>query len=465
MGAPFTWLKAILGTTRKQRTSSLVLLLVIVSCCWATESAAAKAAAAVLTAGQVQIKFTMVADLDLASRDQGGKTWSSYLKRGVLEQGPDGNFTARWTDPIVQVSTEFGRNNRGMELSELVMFNGQLVTVCDYTGIVYNVNGRMWPAVKARRDGAVVVTSPAGNASTLATADDGLGSAGALPAGDADADADTDAATAALENDAAGVRPPLVGAAAVGAADVLAAQPIGVTGDDRAPDHTTAVPVAILSGGNGRSAKPFKSEWATVKDGELIIGSTGTEWVDTASGAVLNRDPEWVKVIGRDGAVTHRDWGPVYRQLRLLTNTTAPGYMWHEAVDFDPEARRWVFLPRKASTGQRYHPLTDEQMGANKLIRCSEDFGECGVVEVGDKQPDFGFTAVRKLPGSFESAARGGPDATGGKKQLYLALKAREVGDETATVLAVFDGDGRFYSSPQWIPTGDAFKYEGLELV
>ena len=30
--------------------------------------------------------------------------------------------------------------------------------------------------------------------------------------------------------------------------------------------------------------KPFKSEWATVKDGDLWVGSTGKEWTNLTDG-------------------------------------------------------------------------------------------------------------------------------------------------------------------------------------
>lgn len=195
-----------------------------------------------------------------------------------------------------------------------------------------------------------------------------------------------------------------------------------------------------------------------MKDGELHVGSNGLEWVDTDTGAVVNHDPEWVKLIDSTGGVRHRNWGAIYRKIRELTNTSRPGYLWHEAVDFDPLTRRWLFLPRKASQ-QRYHPLSDEHMGTNILVIASEDFESFKVVNVGDVTPDFGFTAVRKLPRT----------QTHGRviDDLYMALKVREVGDETKTVVAVFDTAGQFYSEPQWISTGeqDRYKYEGLELV
>lgn len=43
-----------------------------------------------------------------------------------------------------------------------------------------------------------------------------------------------------------------------------------------------AIPVHILMNGHGKTSKGFKTEWATVKDDLLYVGSTGKEW--TADG-------------------------------------------------------------------------------------------------------------------------------------------------------------------------------------
>lgn len=58
----------------------------------------------------------------------------------------------------------------------------------------------------------------------------------------------------------------------------------------------------ILVDGNGRSEKGFKSEWATVKDEVLYVGSMGKEWT-TATGQFVSNDPMWVKAINIHGEV------------------------------------------------------------------------------------------------------------------------------------------------------------------
>lgn len=62
------------------------------------------------------------------------------------------------------------------------------------------------------------------------------------------------------------------------------------------------VPWVILSDGNGQNEKGYKSEWATIKDEILYVGSMGKEWT-TASGQFQSYDPMWVKAINMRGEV------------------------------------------------------------------------------------------------------------------------------------------------------------------
>lgn len=62
------------------------------------------------------------------------------------------------------------------------------------------------------------------------------------------------------------------------------------------------VPWIVLVDGNGNVEKGFKSEWATVKDDILYIGSMGKEWT-TASGEFQTYDPMWVKAVNMKGEV------------------------------------------------------------------------------------------------------------------------------------------------------------------
>merc|ERR1711907_43945 len=80
-----------------------------------------------------------------------------------------------------------------------------------------------------------------------------------------------------------------------------------------------------IADGDGDEPKPFKQEWATVKDNMLWVGSVGKE----ISGTI--RPAEWVKTIRPSGDIHNIDWGSIYQTLRTATNTSFPGYLWHEA--------------------------------------------------------------------------------------------------------------------------------------
>eukprot|EP00038_Savillea_parva_P015122 m.218905 g.218905 ORF g.218905 m.218905 type:complete len:386 (-) comp30136_c0_seq1:70-1227(-) len=205
-----------------------------------------------------------------------------------------------------------------------------------------------------------------------------------------------------------------------------------------------------IADGNGNAAKPFKSEWATVKDGLLWVGSTGKEWNDwdPASGKeiVKHTNTQWVKTIEESGRITNYDWSAVYTALRTATNTTFPGYLWHEAVLWDARVARWLFLPRRASTKQPYRPETDQHLGTNLLISTSQDFSDVVVHRIGPVEPEWGFSSIRKIPGT---------DAQ------YVALKTYEVDDDTHSKVVRFNLDG-VYEELAELP---GIKYEGFEFL
>lgn len=197
-----------------------------------------------------------------------------------------------------------------------------------------------------------------------------------------------------------------------------------------------------IADGNGDEPKPFKIEWATVKDNLLWVGSVGKE----IEGSV--RPAEWVKAIDASGDISNIDWGPIYQVLRTATNTSYPGYLWHEAFHFDSRLRKWVILPRKESQ-TLYDEAENEWKGSNLLLLASEDFAQVTVRRVGPLDPEYGFTAVRKLPGT----------------DMYAALKVKEHGTAVQhTVLTVFDLDGNIRIDPPFVHVAD-LKYEGIEFV
>lgn len=245
----------------------------------------------VFTHGIQSFRIGLIADLDKASKHPTHKyAWRSYYLKGRFS----------YTRASDTISISFDDNNagqpnelihsysykgRGMELSELVTFNGHLLTFDDRTGLIYELTAN----------------------------------------------------------------------------DII-------------------VPWILLMDGNGRSNKGFKSEWATVKDKHLYVGSMGKEWT-TNDGDFQNYDPMYVKVINVNGEVQHLNWMENYKSIRAPLGIDWPGYMIHESGMWSDQHNRWFFLPRRCSK-EKYNETRDEMMGCNVLISANEDFSNVRVTKV-----------------------------------------------------------------------------------
>ncbi|KAG5853642.1 hypothetical protein ANANG_G00028160 [Anguilla anguilla] len=87
-------------------------------------------------------RIAVIADLDTASRAQSHLTWFSYLRRGHLLLSASGErVEVEWDPDRVVLESHLAEKGRGMELSELVAFNGHLYSVDDRTGVVYRIEG------------------------------------------------------------------------------------------------------------------------------------------------------------------------------------------------------------------------------------------------------------------------------------------------------------------------------------
>lgn len=87
-------------------------------------------------------RIAVIADLDTSSSSEKKLTWFSYMHRGYLSVSESGDKVAvEWDQDKVVLETHLSEKGRGMELSELVAFNGKLYTVDDRTGIVYRIDG------------------------------------------------------------------------------------------------------------------------------------------------------------------------------------------------------------------------------------------------------------------------------------------------------------------------------------
>eukprot|EP01104_Vermistella_antarctica_P010442 TRINITY_DN2793_c0_g1_i1.p1 TRINITY_DN2793_c0_g1~~TRINITY_DN2793_c0_g1_i1.p1 ORF type:complete len:410 (+),score=101.36 TRINITY_DN2793_c0_g1_i1:90-1232(+) len=206
-----------------------------------------------------------------------------------------------------------------------------------------------------------------------------------------------------------------------------------------------AIPRYILTNGDGLQEKGFKSEWATVKDDVVYVGSMGKEWVE--NNEIKNYYPMWVKTIDSTGHVEDVDWVHVYEKLRTVTRTSYPGYLLHEAVCWNPVQNRWFFLPRRVST-EMYNDVDDEVRGSNIMISCAENFSECSVTQVGVLNRKHGFSSFKFVPG---------------RENEFVVLKTEEYRGTIHTYIAVFDLDGNVLLEESKI--GDNTKYEGLEFL
>lgn len=87
-------------------------------------------------------RIAVIADLDTSSSSDKKLTWFSYMHRGYLSVSESGDKVAvEWDADRVVLESHLSEKGRGMELSELVAFNGKLYTVDDRTGIVYRIDG------------------------------------------------------------------------------------------------------------------------------------------------------------------------------------------------------------------------------------------------------------------------------------------------------------------------------------
>jgi len=81
--------------------------------------------------------INVVADKDKSSKN--GKDWESVLLNGVLTRDTLGKYSITWGESIT-LKSKINEDGRGMELSDLAYFNGNLYTFDDRTGIVFRVD-------------------------------------------------------------------------------------------------------------------------------------------------------------------------------------------------------------------------------------------------------------------------------------------------------------------------------------
>lgn len=103
-----------------------------------------------LSNGDTVYHVAVVTDLDNDSKDPKKKnTWFSYFKIGELTVTKDlKKATIVWEDEKTRILTsQIAAGGRSMELSDLKVFDGHLLTVDDRTGIIYRLENNFKDAV------------------------------------------------------------------------------------------------------------------------------------------------------------------------------------------------------------------------------------------------------------------------------------------------------------------------------
>jgi soluble calcium-activated nucleotidase 1 len=96
------------------------------------------------TEGEKKLRIATVADLDKESAvrnsEKGVSSWRSYLRRGWLILSKDNeNARVEWDPQPISLTSRVSEGGRGMELSELIFYNGKLLAVDDRTGIIFQL--------------------------------------------------------------------------------------------------------------------------------------------------------------------------------------------------------------------------------------------------------------------------------------------------------------------------------------
>ncbi|XP_065340979.1 soluble calcium-activated nucleotidase 1 [Cloeon dipterum] len=90
--------------------------------------------------GQLTYVIGIIADLDTAAAEADGRSWKSLFLRGRLTWTPASRSVAvTWDANPLDIKGQLAAGGRGMELSELVTFNGKLLTADDRTGVIYQI--------------------------------------------------------------------------------------------------------------------------------------------------------------------------------------------------------------------------------------------------------------------------------------------------------------------------------------
>ena len=89
----------------------------------------------------LRYRIAVISDLDTASKDKENYTWYSYFKKGYLIIDTTKKYVnIEWDHDLIKLKSTLSQAGRGMELSELVVYNGKLLAFDDRTGVIYEIN-------------------------------------------------------------------------------------------------------------------------------------------------------------------------------------------------------------------------------------------------------------------------------------------------------------------------------------
>ncbi|ESO05491.1 hypothetical protein HELRODRAFT_77501 [Helobdella robusta] len=301
--------------------------------------------------GATKFRIAVISDDDENSK-KGDKNWMSIFRKGWLTYKP-GEVRVEFDDPSQDTELNYGFNNklRGMELSDLVTFNGRLMTCDDKTGEVYELIN----------------------------------------------------------------------------------------------DNKEVLSFAHLNNGDSRDNDAFKCEWLAVKDGKLHVGSHGREWI--GDDGQSDESMKWIKIVDTCGVITNVNWIDKYNALRDETNNKFPGYLIHESAVWSDLHKKWFFMPRKVSKVS-YNDKEDEKRCGNWITMADENFENIENMDIGEKEPTYGFSAFRFIPET--------------KDEVFVAVKTEEVDGKVASKLVAYDIGGNKKMDP--VPLGN-LKFEGIEFI
>ena len=314
-----------------------------------------------ITSYKYEYKIALIADLDTDSKqtiDKSNHKYISYLLRGTLTIYSDYKraFVELEKKPT-QIESLYSYGDRGMELSELIVYNGKLYSCDDRTGMIFEIS----------------------------------------------------------------------------------------------LDDSRVHPWVVLIDGDGQSTnKGFKCEWMSVKDDLLYVGGLGKEWT-TATGELVNHNPQWIKVVNHLGYVQHIDWTANYNKIRQSLGYSYPGYMIFESGVWNKQLNKWFFLPRRASK-ESYDEKLDEKRATNILIKTDAHFESVNGKNIGELNLVRGYSSFKFIPNLDDP-----------NEYIVVALKTEEDAGRISSYITVFNINGFILLKDQLV--SDKFKYEGIEFV